>query len=183
MDNASSGVELLTTGDETFAKEIVDETEDINSHRQELVNSAFNDAQDQIEAQKDNGVLILKGNGWHQGVLGIVASRAMDQENKPVLATQFDENSGVMKGSGRSPEGFNLFTALDQYRDLFTAFGGHAQACGFSIEESQLDKLTELIQAEPAKQNFDPHAPVVKKYDLSLKIADLNFDLIKKLIV
>ncbi len=181
LDNASSGVELLTTGDETFAKEIVDETEDINARRQELVNSAFNDAQSQIEAQKDNGVLVLKGNGWHQGVLGIVASRAMDQENKPVLATQFDENSGVMKGSGRSPEGFNLFTALDQYRDLFVAFGGHAQACGFSIEEDQLDKLTELLQQEPAKQDFDPQAPVVKQYDLDLKIADLNFDLIKKI--
>ena len=181
LENASSGVELLTTGDESFAKEIVDETEDINARRQELVASAFADAQSQISAQKDHGVLILKGNNWHQGILGIVASRAMDQENKPVLATQFDENSGVMKGSGRSPEGFNLFTALNQYRDLFTAFGGHAQACGFSIEETQLDKLTELLQAEPAKQGFDPQAPVVKQYDLDLKITDLTFDLIKQI--
>jgi len=181
LENASSGVELLTTGDESFAKEIVDETEDINSRRQELVNTAFADAQSQISAQKDHGVIVLKGNNWHQGVLGIVASRTMDQENKPVLATQFDENSGVMKGSGRSPEGFNLFTALNKYRDLFTAFGGHAQACGFSIEEAQLDKLTELVQAETTEQNFDPTAPVVKKYDLDLSIGELNFDLIKKI--
>jgi len=181
LENASSGVELLTTGDESFAKEIVDETEDINSRRQELVNSAFNDAQSQISAQKDHGVIVLKGNDWHQGVLGIVASRTMDQENKPVLATQFDENSGVMKGSGRSPEGFNLFTALNKYHDLFTAFGGHAQACGFSIEESQLDKLTELVQAETKEQGFDPQAPVVKKYDLELSIGELSFDLIKKI--
>ncbi len=179
LDNASSGVELLTTGDDSFAKEIVDETEDINARRQDLVNSAFNDAQSQIAAQKDHGVIVLKGNDWHQGVLGIVASRVMDQENKPVLATQYDEFSGVMKGSGRSPEGFNLFTALQQYQDLFTAFGGHAQACGFSIEESQLDKLTELVQSEPEKQGFDSQAPVVKDYDLDLSIADLNFDLIK----
>lgn len=181
LENASSGVELLTTGDESFAKEIVDETEDINSRRQELVNTAFNDAQSQISAQKDHGVIVLKGNNWHQGVLGIVASRTMDQENKPVLATQFDENSGVMKGSGRSPEGFNLFTALNKYHDLFTAFGGHAQACGFSIEESQLDKLTELVQAETKEQGFDPQAPVVKQYDLELNIGELNFDLIKKI--
>ncbi len=181
LENASSGVELLTTGDESFAKEIVDETEDINSKRQELVQTAFDDAQSQVAAQKDNGVLVLKGNGWHQGVLGIVASRVMDQENKPVLATQFDENSGVMKGSGRSPEGFNLFVALNKHKDLFTAFGGHAQACGFSIEEEQLDKLTELLQAEPAEQGFDPQAPVVKNYDLNLTIADLNLDLIKKI--
>ncbi|WP_119326112.1 single-stranded-DNA-specific exonuclease RecJ [Companilactobacillus musae] len=181
LENASSGVELLTTGDASFAKEIVDETEEINSRRQELVSEAFNDAQSQILAQKDNDILVLKGNDWHQGVLGIVASRAMDQENKPVLATQFDENSGVMKGSGRSPEGFNLFTALNKYHDLFTAFGGHAQACGFSIEEEQLDKLTELLQGEPENQHFDPKAPVVKDYDLDLKIGDLNLDLIKQI--
>ena len=181
LENASSGVELLTTGDESFAKEIVDETEDINAKRQELVNTAFNDAQSQIAAQKDHGVLVLKGNDWHQGILGIVASRAMDQENKPVLATQFDENSGVMKGSGRSPEGFNLFTALNKYQDMFVAFGGHAQACGFSIEEEQLDKLTEQLQEEPAEQGFDPNSPVVKNYDLDLKIADLNMDLIKQI--
>jgi Single-stranded DNA-specific exonuclease len=86
-----------------------------------------------------------------------------------------------MKGSGRSPEGFNLFVALNKHKDLFTAFGGHAQACGFSIEEEQLDKLTELLQAEPAEQGFDPQAPVVKNYDLNLTIADLNLDLIKKI--
>ena len=181
LENASSGVELLTTGDESFAKEIVDETEDINTRRQELVNTAFADAQSQINAQKDHGVIVLKGNKWHQGILGIVASRTMDQENKPVLATQFDENSGVMKGSGRSPEGFNLFTALNKYNDLFVAFGGHAQACGFSIEETQLDKLTELLQAEPKEQGFDSQAPIVKKYDLALNITELNFDLIKKI--
>ena len=181
LENASSGVELLTTGDESFAKEIVDETEEINLRRQQLVQSAFNDAQAQIAAQKEHDIIVLKGNGWHQGVLGIVASKTMDQENKPVLATQFDDNSGVMKGSGRSPEGFNLFTALNKYHDLFTAFGGHAQACGFSIEESQLDKLTEALQAEPKNQGFDPQAPVIKNYDLDLKTADLNFDLIKKI--
>jgi single-stranded-DNA-specific exonuclease RecJ len=180
LENASSGVELLTTGDESFAKEIVDETEDINARRQDLVASAFADAQNQIQAQKDNGVIVLKGNGWHQGILGIVASRTMDQENKPVLATQFDDNSGVMKGSGRSPEGFNLFTALDKHRDLFTAFGGHAQACGFSIEEDKLDELTKLLQDEPSQQGFDPKAPVVKNYDLQLNIADLSMDLIKQ---
>jgi Single-stranded DNA-specific exonuclease len=80
LENASSGVELLTTGDESFAKEIVDETEEINSRRQDLVASAFEDAQAQIQAQKENGVIVLKGNGWHQGILGIVASRTMDQE-------------------------------------------------------------------------------------------------------
>ncbi|MQS75135.1 single-stranded-DNA-specific exonuclease RecJ [Companilactobacillus halodurans] len=181
LENASSGVELLTTGDASFAKEIVDETEEINSRRQELVAAAFADAQSQIADQKDNGVLVLKGNNWHQGVLGIVASKAMDQENKPVLATQFDENSQVMKGSGRSPEGFNLFTALNSHRDLFTSFGGHAQACGFSIEESKLDELTKLVQAQPKKQDFDPKAPIVKKYDLDLKVSDLNFDLIKEI--
>ncbi|APX72681.1 single-stranded-DNA-specific exonuclease RecJ [Companilactobacillus allii] len=181
LANASSGVELLTTGDESFAKEIVDETEDINSKRQDLVAFAFDDSQVQIKEQKNSGVLVLKSDKWHQGILGIVASRAVEQEHKPTLVLQYDEDSGLYKGSGRSPEGFNLFDALNAHKELFAGFGGHAQACGFSIGKDELEKLVPLLQTEPEKQNFDPTGPMTKLYDLNLNISDLNFDLIKEI--
>ncbi|WP_125761283.1 single-stranded-DNA-specific exonuclease RecJ [Companilactobacillus hulinensis] len=181
LANASSGVELLTTGDESFAKEIVDETEDINTQRQGLVASAFADSQSQIQEQKDNGVLILKSDKWHQGILGIVASRAVEQEHKPALVLQYDADAGLYKGSGRSPEGFNLFDALNAHNELFAGFGGHAQACGFSIGKDELEKLTPLLQEEPAKQDFDPTGPVTKLYDLDMNISDMSFDLIKEI--
>ncbi|WP_125565199.1 single-stranded-DNA-specific exonuclease RecJ [Companilactobacillus insicii] len=181
LTNASSGVELLTTGDVSFAKEIVDETEEINSKRQELVATAFNDSESQIVDQKDDGVLILKSENWHQGILGIVASRAVEQENKPALVMQYDEDSKLYKGSGRSPEGFNLFNALNAHNELFASFGGHAQACGFSISKEGLEKLTPLLLEEPAKQNFNPEGSVSKYFDLNLDMSQLNFDLIKEI--
>lgn len=179
LANASSGVELLTTGDASFAKEIVDETEEINKERQGIVSKVYDDAQSQVEEQKDNGVLVLSGKDWHQGILGIVASRVVEQTHKPTLVLQLDGDSGIYKGSGRSPEGFNLFTALDHYRDMFVAFGGHAQACGFSVEESKLNELTEKLQSETSKQDFDVNGSVDEIFDLELNISDLDFDLIK----
>lgn len=178
LDDASSAMELLTTSDATLAKEIVEETEEINSRRQQLVADAYQDAQDQIEQQADNGVLVLTSDKWHQGILGIVASRVVDQTNKPTMVLQYDQDAELYKGSGRSPEGFNLFDALNAHHDLFAAFGGHAQACGFSIEEPNLNQLIPLLQEEPAKQDFDPQSAVEKKYDLTLKIQSFNFDLI-----
>ncbi|MFC6322377.1 single-stranded-DNA-specific exonuclease RecJ [Companilactobacillus baiquanensis] len=179
MANASSGVELLTTGDADFAKEIVDETEDINKKRQEIVSKVYEDTLVQVEEQKDNGVLVLSGKNWHQGILGIVASRVVEQTHKPTLVLQLDAESGIYKGSGRSPEGFNLFTALNNYRELFVAFGGHAQACGFSVDEDKLGELTEKIQSETSKQKFDVNGSVNEKYDLDLNVSELSFDLIK----
>lgn len=181
LDDATSAMELLTTSDQTLADDIVSETEEINNKRRSLVAEAFDQAQEQIEQQKDNGVLVLTSNDWHQGILGIVASRVVDQEHKPAMVLQYDKDQGIYKGSGRSPEGFNLFEALNAHHELFAAFGGHAQACGFSIEEPQLNQLITEVQAEPAKQAFDPHSPVEKKFDLSLDIKQLNFELIDEI--
>lgn len=181
LDDASSAMELLTTSDESLAKEIVDETEDINSKRQELVAKAFEDAQKQIEQQSENGVLVLTSDQWNQGILGIVASRVVEQEHKPTLVFQYDADTELYKGSGRSPEGFNLFDALSAHRELFSAMGGHAQACGFSITEPELNKLIPALQAEPANQNFDPHSPAEKNFDLDIRIANLNFDMIDQI--
>nr|WP_153381560.1 single-stranded-DNA-specific exonuclease RecJ [Companilactobacillus mishanensis] len=181
LDDASSAMELLTTSDAGFAKEIVDETEDINTKRQKLVRDAFADSQSQVEAQQENGVLVLTSDKWHQGILGIVASRVVEQEHKPTLVLQYDQDSELYKGSGRSPEGFNLFEALDAHRDLFAGFGGHAQACGFSLSEPDLNKLIPLLQEEPSKQDFDPMKPMEKVFDLDLHIQDFNFKLIKEI--
>ncbi|MFD1418420.1 single-stranded-DNA-specific exonuclease RecJ [Companilactobacillus keshanensis] len=181
LANASSAVELLTTGDTGFAKEIVDETEDINKERQGIVADVYDAAQAQVEAQKDNGVLVLSGIDWHQGILGIVASRVVEQTHKPTLVLQMVAGSGIYKGSGRSPEGFNLFEALDSYRDLFVAFGGHAQACGFSVAEDKLSELTEKLQQEPDKQDFDYQGSIKEIFDLDLNVSDLDFDLIKSI--
>ncbi|WP_245994732.1 single-stranded-DNA-specific exonuclease RecJ [Companilactobacillus furfuricola] len=181
LDDATSAMELLTTSDETLANDIVDETEDINTRRQELVLEAYNDAQKQIDEQSENGVLVLTSDKWHQGILGIVASRVVEQTHKPTMVLRYDQDAELYKGSGRSPEGFNLFDALNAHNQLFAGFGGHAQACGFSIEEPQLNQLIPELQAEPAKQGFDPQSAVEEKYDLDLNISQFSFELIKEI--
>ncbi|WP_129045047.1 single-stranded-DNA-specific exonuclease RecJ [Companilactobacillus metriopterae] len=181
VENASSAVELFTTSDASFSKELADETEEVNTRRQDLVEIAYNASLNQIDDQIDNPVLVLHGDDWHQGILGIVASRVVGLTNKPTLVMSLDKNENLYKGSGRSPEGFNLFEAMNKYRELLSSFGGHSQACGFSIDVDNLDEFQEKIQAEVANQNFDVTADPEKIYDLELSVNQLTLELIESI--
>ena len=154
--NANAGVELLTTLDENRGRELAEQVEAANQERRQLVDDIMTTAKKQAlsPANQQRPVLVLAGHGWHQGVLGIVASRIMDDTGKPTIVAGINEDEEVAKASGRSLPGFNLFQALDQHRDLFTAFGGHPAACGLSLPEEQLGTLQEALVAEAAEQGF-----------------------------
>ena len=81
----------------------------------------------------DKPVQVLAKEGWHPGVLGIVAGRIMEQISQTVVVLNIED--GLAKGSARSLESINIFHALDDHRDIFTAFGGHAGAAGMTLPE------------------------------------------------
>lgn len=153
--DANDGVALLTTLDDDQAQQLAQRVDTANKRRQELVNDITKVASQQAQTPENQQqrVLLLMGNGWHQGVLGIVASRIMEQTGKPtIIAATSAEDPTVAKGSGRSFGEFNLFAALDPHRDLLTSFGGHPAACGLSFKVSQLDQLRQALQEEAQKQ-------------------------------
>jgi single-stranded-DNA-specific exonuclease len=157
--DASEGVELLTTLDENAAQQLAQRVDQANKQRQELVANIMKEATQQAAKAENqqNKVLVITGDDWHQGVLGIVASRIMNQTGKPTIVAAVDKsNPDVLKGSGRSFADFNLFKALDPHRDLLTTFGGHPAACGLSIEQGNLPALQAALNAEADKQHFDP---------------------------
>ena len=92
---------------------------------------------------------VLKSHDWHNGVIGIVASKLCDKFGKPCIL--LSEEKGKYKGSGRSIDGFNLFDALADCEDLLTAFGGHALAAGLSISEENIPEFTKRINAYAKK--------------------------------
>lgn len=141
MDEASIGVELLIADDETRAYEIASQIEELNTERKALVETIYNEAVEKVT--EGNEINIIYGEDWHQGVLGIVASRLVDKFGKPaiVLSRDFD----VFKGSARSIEGIDLLTALKQYEDYFATLGGHAQALGLSIYEDAIDEFIKVV--------------------------------------
>ena len=153
IGNASDGVQLLISQDVNYAKQLAQHTEDLNAKRKQLVADIYAEAKVQAE-NNSNQALIIAGHNWHQGVLGIVASRILDDTGKPVVVVSNNPGTKTMKGSGRSREGFSLYQALDPHRDLMVSFGGHPQACGLSVDEDQVAILQQAFNNEALKQGF-----------------------------
>lgn len=141
MDEASIGVELLLADDENRAYEIASGIEELNAERKALVETIYKEAAEQVD--ESNEINIVAGEDWHQGVLGIVASRLVDRFGKPaiVMSSDFD----VYKGSARSIEGIDLLGVLKKYPDYFNTLGGHSQALGLSVYEDSLDEFKKTI--------------------------------------
>lgn len=177
MENGSLGVELLTTLDEEKAEELAKTTNQLNIKRQEEVNKIVEEAVAQLANKSENHLVnVVAGNNWHEGVVGIVASRLVDMTGKPSLVLSIDEKTGIAKGSGRSIEAFQMFDALDSHRDILMKFGGHHMACGLSLDKEKLSDLQQVVDEEGKKQGIE-HAtkPVVKVIPVNLD--DVNLDL------
>ena len=185
--DASLGVELLTTLNEQEGEQLAAQVEAANQQRRQLVDQVMAAASEQAQApeNQDQPVLVLLGHGWHQGILGIVASRIREQTGKPTIVASTDnQDSQIAKASGRSDDRFNLFTALDAHRDLMTTFGGHPAACGLSFEVDKLAALKAALRDEATKQDFDWHEPAPLLLAAQLKpqeVSEQLYDDLQKL--
>jgi single-stranded-DNA-specific exonuclease len=177
--DAGLGVQLLTTFDEGEGQELAKQVEAANQQRRQLVDTIMQPALAQASSAKnqEHAVLILLGHDWHQGVLGIVASRVREQTGKPTIVASVDSGQEVAKASGRSDERFNLFAALDPHRELLTTFGGHPAACGLSFAVDKLDQLQAALDAEAVRQGFDWEKPLPLKLAAKLSPDQVNEEL------
>ncbi|MCI2031334.1 single-stranded-DNA-specific exonuclease RecJ [Limosilactobacillus sp.] len=181
--DANQGVELLTTMDEDQASGLAKAVDQANSKRQELVAEIMSEAEEQVkQLDQSQPVLLVIGHDWHQGVLGIVASRLMDQTGKPTIVASANDDQSIAKGSGRSVDGFNLFTALDGHRDLMTSFGGHPAACGLSFDVENGEKLREVLNQEAKKQQFDGQQKQVLQIATAISPTEVNMQLYNQLV-
>ncbi|MCD7136381.1 single-stranded-DNA-specific exonuclease RecJ [Limosilactobacillus balticus] len=170
--DANDGVKLLTSLDEDEAQKLAKEVDQANKERQNLVADIMKEAEKQVKssANQQKRTLLIIGKGWHQGVLGIVASRIMNETGKPTIIASTDQsNPTLIKGSGRSIDSFNLFNALEAHRELFTTFGGHPAACGLSFDQKNIGPLQIALEEEAVKQKFDP--TVKQPLPIAMKLA------------
>lgn len=183
IDDASEGVLLLTTMDDREGKEIAQEVENANQTRQQLVAKITDEALKQARSAEnaDRSTLVLLGHEWHQGVLGIVASRVVEETGKPTIVASVNDGDEIAKGSGRSRDGFDLFMALQKHRDLMTAFGGHAQACGMSFTIDQVDELRQALEQEAVEQGLFEAGSAKLELAAELGPDDINEDLYDQL--
>lgn len=150
LGDAKLALDLLLTQSPDAATDMATQIEAINAQRQAIVEEVFGAAKQlALSATHANDqVLVVAGENWHQGILGIVASRLVELLHKPVIVlSQID---GTYKGSGRTFGDFDLYAFMGQYRELYTTFGGHASALGLAISPDKLTVLrTQLAEMAP----------------------------------
>lgn len=142
---ADLSLDLLMCDDYKKGMAIAAEIERINKQRKMLSDDMRDKAIDQVESngRQNDFVQVLSGEGWNQGVVGIVASNIKERYYRPAIVFSLEE--GVGRGSGRSIYGFNILAALEHCSDLLVNFGGHERACGVEIKEDDLELFRERI--------------------------------------
>ncbi len=148
MGDASICVELLTTESYRRAIELAQRLELLNDKRQACEQRILEKILPRAEKQYEQGrpILVLADREWHRGVLGIVASRLVEQFHRPAVLVGIDEE-GVGKGSVRSIDGIDVIELLRSGADLLDTFGGHVAAAGLSVREPHIDALRERLDA------------------------------------
>ena len=144
LGDAEKAIKLLTTKDETQANAIARVLNAENKRRKDLDIHTLNEALQQIEDRVDlnsDRAIVLSSVGWHQGVIGIVASRIVEKYNRPTVMIAIDGNEG--KGSARSISGFHLYEALRECDQYLLRYGGHKYAAGLSIDPANIDVFRE----------------------------------------
>lgn len=174
MGKAQRAVELLLTDDMMQALALANEIDNENTARQQIEKKIFEEAINIIEK---NGymydrVIVVSGEDWHQGVVGIVASRITEKYGCP--AVLISSSGELAHGSGRSIEGFSLYNAIADSKDLMVKFGGHDQAAGITVKTEDIPEFRRRIN-EYAR-HFD-YVPAKLKLDCKLNPSALTLDL------
>jgi len=177
---ATRAVHLLTTDDETEALAIATQMDSLNAQRQKIQNGIVLECREKIERMKDlkrHRTIVLSDPQWHRGVIGIVASKIVDEYYRPTLL--FTDEGDVLKGSGRSIDGFDLYNALFDLSDLLMQFGGHEYAAGIILESKNIeafcDKFEELASKKLDTKDMAPKIEV----DTKLGLESINLQTLK----
>ncbi len=145
MDVATDVIELFTTKQAARAHEIAVRLDRLNQERRDAEAQMLREILTRLDEDRfrEARCIVIDGDGWHRGIIGILASRIVDRTGKPAIVIAHDGENGsrAAHGSGRSIHGFHLLEAIETCRDLFTRFGGHAHAVGFSLPSDRVDEL------------------------------------------
>ena len=181
MGDAGRAVRLLTSDNKQQAKNIATILESENRHRKSIDEETFSEAYEMVENNfnpEEENVFVLHKNGWHPGVIGIVASRLVEKFYRPTVMIATDEN-GRGRGSARSIAGFNIYEALKECEDLMVSFGGHKYAAGLTIEIENIpllrDKLGQVASERLTADLLKPKLSI----DSEIRFGEIDQQLIK----
>ena len=183
IGKANIGAELLSTENRQLAIKYAQELDRVNSERRILQDKILDEALlKTLSMHKTNSVLVVSMEGWHPGVIGIVAGRLKERFNKPVIVIGIDEN-GLGKGSGRSIQGIDLGNEIKKLyeKGLLISGGGHEMACGLTIENKYIKTFHEILERNLSDRINFIRSKFSIKIDALLNISAVNMDLINSI--
>ncbi|MGA2371268.1 MAG: single-stranded-DNA-specific exonuclease RecJ [Candidatus Korobacteraceae bacterium] len=177
MDIAERVIELFTEKDAAKAAEMAIQLNELNGNRQQEEQRTLDEIQQKIEStpgMKEAYCLVVDGEGWHRGVIGICATRIVERYHRPALV--FSCADGEAHGSGRSIGPFHLLEALESCPELFTRFGGHSHAVGCALPAERLPEVRSRLDSY-ARQRLTPEDFIpVLEYDAEISLEDVRHD-------
>lgn len=181
LDDAGLAAELLMSDNEEDASFLAEQVEHFNQERKDIVSEITDEAMIMAQEQVDAGnqFLLLAKEDWHEGVLGIVASRIVESFGLPTIILNIDHTQDFAKGSARSIEQVSMYDILDHQRPLITKFGGHHMAAGMTLPIENINKLRKALNQEMTEIASHEDLTPRKKVDLVLDESDITVKNIK----
>lgn len=183
IGDAALGSRLLTLSDQTEADEIAEHLDGLNKERQAMEAKMLEQAEAEVMAEMASGngpsIIVSANDGWHPGIVGLVAARLKERENRPAFAIAFDQN-GKGSGSGRSIPGFDIGKMVREAVDdgLLVKGGGHAMAAGLTVEKSKLGALRAYFEEKAGQNVSDLTAVRALKIDGAMAASGMTMELV-----
>lgn len=185
LDHAGRAVTLLTTDVQDEAERLAWELDALNKNRQQVVEQIVQESMNMVQSRWGYEglppVIVLAGEGWNVGVVGIVASKILERFYRPVVILGINPETGECKGSARSIPGFDIYEALHSCKDLMHHFGGHPAAAGMSLHIDQLEQFENSLCSFANGVLSEEHFIPVYQADLECCIADVPLKVIDEL--
>lgn len=180
MGHADEALKLFLSKDIYEVNELTKKLNDYNKMRQEKEKSIYEDAVNQIEKNKlyENCAIVVGGDNWHHGVIGIVSSKITDLYFKPSILLCYDNE--LAKGSGRSIPGFDLHDALMKCQDTIEKFGGHSMAIGITIKKDNFDKFANELEQIAKDSKIDEIVPIIN-VDAKINLNEVSRETVESL--
>ncbi|HMD95753.1 MAG TPA: single-stranded-DNA-specific exonuclease RecJ [Terriglobia bacterium] len=178
MEDARDVIELFTTPDAAKACAIAERLDRLNTERQQVEEHIVKEILARLEQEPERAsryFMVFAGEGWHRGVIGIVAQRVVERTNRPAVVIGVE--NGVGQGSGRSIRGFHLLDALASADRLLQRYGGHAQAAGFTLAADRIPELEAALESHARAVLSPEDLEPTQRVDARVSFADLNRDL------
>lgn len=171
MDDASLALSFLLSKNSFGAEESLSVLDELNNYRKTLQEEISRKAESKI--YEDDNAVIVWGEDWHEGVIGIVASKLSNAHKKPAFV--FSIHNGIAKGSARANANINLYDIITKASHLLIGYGGHKNAAGLSMVDSNLEEFKSIINEELNNSKEDLHIDPVTLGELDVSSVDLEF--------